>query len=893
MKKKTIRIITLCLAAILLLGALAGCGKKDSPEDNGNKGNGNTDNPDTPEFVYLPDYVELSDEVGRINQCFAVGDKLYFTSYVTTGKVQELYPNDMNADPWYFTIDGDLITANRLDGGGGMVIYEDTEYVYAASAGVAVEPAPARAVLTPGTAEASESEGEPSEFELEKQAAIEKYIQYDEDGELIVPEGYEYWEYDKQEQVLMRMNVDGTGVQRLEDYALPAGGEDMESDGSLSALMGDREGRLWVSEQVYSYSYDKETGEYIDGGDQTFVRRLDENGGEAARVDLERVKTIVTNENGWFYVNSIALDKDDNVYVLSNGAIYVVDMTGNILFNVKSDNWINSMLTLSDGSVAATVYENDGQRLKKIDVAKKGWGESYKAPSNMYDCFVGSGDYDLYYNDGSCFYGYSMEKGEAEQIVNWINANINGDYVRSIVPLADGRIVVMLYNWNKLSGSSTEMAILSRQPYSALGNKTVLTLACMYDYELRDRVIEFNKKNDRVRIEVKNYSVYNNYDSDDPADYNAGVTKLNTEIISGTVPDLLVLDNLPAQQYMAKGLLEDLWPYIDGDGELGRGKLISSVLDAVSFDGKLYQTVKSFSVQTIACPKSVVGNITGWTLAEMRQFQDRMPAGSAIFTDMTRDNALQMFLMYGGADFIDWESGKCSFNSQGFIDLLEYCNTFPAEIDWEKYEYQYVPELTRLQEGSLLGEQMYLSDILSYLRMKTLFGGEIAVVGFPCESREGNLLNVGGGVAMSSKCRDKEAAWEFLRQDFLPRGDNDMYSYGLPINRADMDELVAEAMKKEYVKDENGRPVLQPITTWWMDNGTDEGYQMDIMPAEQADIDEFMAIIESAKPMNGYDQEVFDLIAAEAAAFFSNQKSARDVANVIQSKMQMYVNEHM
>ena len=93
-----------------------------------------------------------------------------------------------------------------------------------------------------------------------------------------------------------------------------------------------------------------------------------------------------------------------------------------------------------------------------------------------------------------------------------------------------------------------------------------------------------------------------------------GLTKLNTEIISGTVPDLLLLDGLPAQQYMAKGLLEDLYPYIDADPELSRGQLIESVLDSVAFGGKLYQTVKNFYVNTILCPKSVVGDISGWTL---------------------------------------------------------------------------------------------------------------------------------------------------------------------------------------------------------------------------------------------------------------------------------------
>ena len=887
MNKKLTRILTLLLAAILLIGALGGCGKKTSNDgEDPNKG-GKTDNPDTPEFVYLPDYVKPDGDVGRVNQCYAVGDKIYFTSSLPTGKIQELYPEDAAENQWYFSIDGETIHAEKLNDGGGAVIYED-DVVYATAA--------AAPMPMPTTADAPEPEGEPedpSEFDAEKQAAIEKYIQYDEDGKLIVPDGYQFWEYDKTEQVLMRMNIDGTGVARLENYALPTVGEDMESDGNLNTMMGDREGRLWVSEQVYCYSYDKETGEYIDGGEQTFLRQLDETGGEVRRVSLDKVKAASGND--WFWVQTIALDGEDNIYILSDGTIYVVDLEGSVQFKLTSDNWINSMMTLADGRVAAVMYENDGQKLKTVDTAMKGWGDSYKAPNNMYNCLPGSGDYDLYFNDGTCLYGYNVEKGESEQLINWISADINGDYVRSIVPLSDGRVLVMMYNYN-FGGSSdngTEVAVLSKKPYSALGNKTVLTLACLYDYEIRDRVINFNKNSDSVRIEVKNYSVYNNYESDDEADHNAGLTKLNTEIISGTVPDILVLDNLPAQQYMAKGLLEDLYPYIDGDSEISRGQLIESVLDSVAFGGKLYQSVKTFNVETVVCPKSVVGDISGWTLAEMRQFQSRMPAESAIFRDMTKANALQMLLMYNGSDFIDWESGKCNFNSQGFIDLLEYCNTFPAEIDWEHYEYQYVPEIVRLREGTLLGVTMYMSDFTQFLAYKTMFDGEIAAVGYPCESRQGNLLEVNGGLAISSKCRDKDAAWQFVRQDFLSKSDsNDRNSWGLPINRADMDALIEQYTRKEYVKDETGKPVLQPINSWWIDDGK-EGYEMQIMPAEQADIDQIMAIIDSAKPVSGYDMDVFKLVSAEAEAFFAGQKSARDVANIVQSKMQTYVNEHM
>lgn len=43
------------------------------------------------------------------------------------------------------------------------------------------------------------------------------------------------------------------------------------------------------------------------------------------------------------------------------------------------------------------------------------------------------------------------------------------------------------------------------------------------------------------------------------------MTKLNTEILSGNVPDIFVTTDLPIAQYAAKGLLRDLYEFIDAD----------------------------------------------------------------------------------------------------------------------------------------------------------------------------------------------------------------------------------------------------------------------------------------------------------------------------------------
>jgi hypothetical protein len=76
-----------------------------------------------------------------------------------------------------------------------------------------------------------------------------------------------------------------------------------------------------------------------------------------------------------------------------------LDNAGNLLFKIESgeDSWINSLVTLSDGSVAITTYDDitGGYILKRVDLASQSYGETADAPYNAWNLYTGSGDYDF------------------------------------------------------------------------------------------------------------------------------------------------------------------------------------------------------------------------------------------------------------------------------------------------------------------------------------------------------------------------------------------------------------------------------------------------------------------------------------------------------------------
>ena len=70
-------------------------------------------------------------------------------------------------------------------------------------------------------------------------------------------------------------------------------------------------------------------------------------------------------------------------------------------------------------------------------------------------------------------------------------------------------------------------------------------------------------------------------------------------------------------------------------------------------------------------------------------------------------------------------------------------------------------------------------------------------------------------------------------------------------------------------------------------------YELPPMPqgSTQEQVDQIRELIETTTKVANYDQSMINIVNEEAEAFFQGQKSAQDVAKLIQSKANIYVNE--
>lgn len=816
---------TLCLimALAMVFGLLSACGG----------GDGKTDT-ETPEYTYVPTYTELGSDIGYVYNTVVSGGLIYVAGEVEGEEIVEEYPSyDENGNP-------------ILDEEGNPVM---EAYTYTRT-----EPAMFTVNLDGTDFKRMESYTAP-EFPEEA-------------------EGGSFW-------INNLCSVPNGGVAVIENvyYSIPVYGEDggdtaedvpaatgaplaaTSSDISVDAPMPDTSGQPVDYQYVEKYN----------------LRVFDASGAQTLSTELSG---LIESED-YFYVSAFAVSGTGEAVLMANGtAIYVLNADGSLKGSIDIadvSNGIGNIITLGDGSVAALVYSDDYAvfDLRPVDTAAMKLGEATASlPTDAYSARPSGGGYDLCYNKGESFYGCKLADGSEEKLVTWINCDVNSNNVTSPYITEDGNIVCLSSEYsNTGNGATTYFITLTKTPYDQVPQKTTLTLACVYlGYDVKNQILEFNRKSSDYRIEVRDYSEFNTED-----DYSAGYTKLITEIGSGAVPDIMVTDGLPIETFGAKGLLADLWPFIDADEELGgRAGVVEPVFNALSQDGKLYEITSNFYVTTIAGPASIVGTEPGWTYDEMYSALDKMPEGCELFSlGTTRGSVFSSICMMNLSSFVDWTTGECSFDSDEFISLMEFANRFPETFDWENYEW--TPDdsdAVRIKDGRQLLLTVSLPDAYNYTYYSEMFNGDMAFKGFPNVPGSGAVFNINGtSLAIASTCENPDAAWSFVRT-LLTREYQENYTYGFCTNRELYEENLKQAVGQKY-------------STY--DESTGEVKDIEFT---QANADMISDLIENTSMVADYNtSQINDIINEEVAYYFSGEKTAQDVAATIQNRVSIYVNE--
>ncbi|MBQ8279041.1 MAG: hypothetical protein IJZ23_04295 [Roseburia sp.] len=612
------------------------------------------------------------------------------------------------------------------------------------------------------------------------------------------------------------------------------------------------------------------------------VKKMDVSGNEVYTMPVE-----TETEDMYSYVIDMVAGADGILYMYMNqysndgmqDEYFVVafDANGKQTGKCKMDNYGNGLVALADGRVGALAWNTDytGYLINVIDpqtmqVAEEiSLGESYVENLKPLD------EENYLITEGGALYKFNLTTQEKELYFNWVDANITSNSVRGYQMLEDGRILVATQTYDYTTYESLEeIAIIEEIPAEEAANIKSVTLACIYtDEQLEQKVININKKNPETRIRIKQF--YQDYSD---MDYEDAMASFMTAMASDPEVDIVFFNGATPyadmMNFASKGLLIDLNTFLDADEEIKREDLMGSVLDACTYNDMLVGLPTGFSVRTVIGKVSDVGTEPGWTFAEMKALLESKEPGTQLFYGRTRDWALQMCLNLGYKQFIDMENVNCNFNSQEFIDVLEFANLFPEEYEWVEGE----DETVLMNTGKVLLADYSISDFAQIQLYSAIFGDELTYIGYPTTEGNGALMSLGSSFGITKNCEQTDVAWKLIREYFLPKEEDNGYynSWNFSIRQEEFDKFCENAMSEE-----NGGG------SWgWGD------FQVEIKPATQEQVDEVKDLIANITAVDGaVSNDIMNIINEEAAGYFSGDKTAEQVAETIQSRVWVYLSE--
>ena len=593
---------------------------------------------------------------------------------------------------------------------------------------------------------------------------------------------------------------------------------------------------------------------------------------------------------GGFFVNSVRY---------SNGKLVMNDNAGIALLNpedgtrektvMESADGYAQCVVSKDGDVYVSGWDEEGQSLAKVDTAAAKMEDKIIIPESMmlYDTasMLPGFDTDFIVTDSTGVNTWNVSDDGPSQILSYIDSDMNIDFFEALVQVSETEMVGMY----SVPDVGRMMGRFTKTPPEDVKDREVLSLACNYlDRDLRKAVVHFNQTNADYRIAVQDYSKYNTEGS-----WDEGYTRLNNDIISGNSPDIMVLDSGHYSRiYQSKGLLEPLDSYIENDPEIGKNEYIDSVFDVYRYQGDLCLLTPSFMMRTYAVKAKDAAQITDWSLETLQRMADERDIDyKMMFGDwpMTNANMLTTALVFDGKNYFDWDNHLVKFDSPEFIELLNFANKFPQEVDFNSAMNEDTSGYFRT--GQALVAQAFFGGFGDFKRLKYgTFGEDIAFVGFPREGGDGGSSVMAlTQFAMSSESENKDACWQFLRSfladDYQQSVIKDT-GYAFPVSKKHMEQMAKKAMERLSYKDDNGE--TQYIDESYFVNGE----EIKLPTLKQEDIDQVMELFNTVDSAYEYDETLMNMVQEETAPFFKGQKTAEECAKILQSKAQLYIDEN-
>lgn len=455
-----------------------------------------------------------------------------------------------------------------------------------------------------------------------------------------------------------------------------------------------------------------------------------------------------------------------------------------------------------------------------------------------------------------------------------------------VFALAGGEIVILYANGeiDSYAYDPEALAVPDRQ----------LSVYSLYDnITVRQAVYAFRRKHQDVYVKVVNALSGGDGVTEDDA-----IRNLNTEILAGKGPDVILMDGLPIDSYVEKGMLVEL------DELLAQvqteGSFYTNILESCQTGGKIYTVPIRFSVPLVVGDSDAISKITD--LGALADVVEKLAEGDVKQTVLGLYNEKEVLARLWTVCAGTWNEGTTTVDKQALVELLTQAKriyeaeqknldqkkkkeheerVINLESEEEKPGADYDPQSGEwLVNDLMMGRQKITAGLyrgMSDMRMlSSVMNKEKTLSWQKWQGQKKDVFVPAGLAAISTAASDKELATEFVKTMLGIDVQQKDLGDGFPVNN----EAFAKFSENPNVGTDVGLAVS---------DSDDPGsvYELDLIWPSEKQLGEMEDMFQSLKTPVNTTGNVREQVLSIGAAALSGEKGIEESAQEIYEKIQL------
>lgn len=646
----------------------------------------------------------------------------------------------------------------------------------------------------------------------------------------------------------------------------------------------------------------------------------EEQDGKEDSADLD-TQMLVLKPDGTEITADVELTEEElwirSAYVSDTGRIFASTHSSDI-YEIKEDGSSEKFMTAEDGRPeliqfydnlmfmdgwgydSLLIYDMDADEYIEDEVLEEFIEKNYNGRNSYsgeyYDMFfLPDKDNVIYIAGDKGLYRHVLGGSAMEQIIDGSLSTFgNPAYSIAGMVLLENNEFLVLFTEGKLVRFTYNPDI----PTVPTGKVTVYSL--QENPTIRQAISLYQTANPAVYVEYEiGMGERNSVTRED------ALKSLNTRVMAGDGPDVFILDNMPVDSYIEKGLLMDISPVLDGMS--GENELFGNMVDAFRKEGQIYAMPCEVQMpfilgrgKDVTMMKDLEGVADG-----METLRKNNP-GANLVEIASEKGIMRMFSMVSAPT---WRTEKGEIDKAAIAEfLIQTKRIYDAQTDglpeqaiWEwnetseyyvrtlgesiedsddirMYEgdVQFAGDMRKLAMGSLLNAEEYARQI----SIPTMEGFEDCEI-IPMNGQCSNVFWARTLVGINAASKEPAQAEDFVKTVFGKENQMNLLG-GMAVNKA---ALLGDFENRKNKSKDN---IYGSFTL-----SNDDGLYVHIVirVPEEEEVNDLVAWMESATTAYVEDDTFENAVYEEGIAYMQGSKSLEDAIDEIEKRLAIYLAE--